>query len=160
MRIYRNKCDSWDNLSLGMQFRTCENFGDFADSKSSLNPQNFHKYKSHTANTSIVLNANDSNESSLRGSVSEAKTTKQSTLCRHTERSEVSKTRESNKNNESMIEKRINESNSPLQHCDSGNLDSRDLDSSLRTSCFAQNDEFGNDESSANSHKSTTKDTL
>ncbi|MGX2982052.1 hypothetical protein [Helicobacter sp. 23-1045] len=45
----------WGNSSLGMQFRTCENFGDFADTKSSLNPQNFHKYKSHTANTRIVL---------------------------------------------------------------------------------------------------------
>ena len=45
------------NSSLGMKFRTCENFGNFADIKSSLNPQNFHKYKSHTANTSIVCNA-------------------------------------------------------------------------------------------------------
>ena len=61
------------NSSLGMQFRTCENFGDFADSKSSLDPQNSHKYKSHTANTSIVLDTqnaesdtkNDSAEVSL-----------------------------------------------------------------------------------------------
>ena len=53
------------NSSLGMQFRTCGNFGDFADSKSSLNPQNSHKYKSHTANTRIV----DSGESSLRGRI-------------------------------------------------------------------------------------------
>ena len=63
-----------DNLSFGMQsagfanevkqpFRTCEIFGDFADPKSSLNPQNFHKYKSHTANTSIVDSASaESNE--------------------------------------------------------------------------------------------------
>ena len=52
------------NSSLGMQFRTCENFGDFADSKSSLNPQNSHKYKSHTANTRIVdSNKSDSTES-------------------------------------------------------------------------------------------------
>ena len=51
------------NSSLGMQFRTCENFGNFADIKSSLNPQNFHKYKSHTANTSIVDSASaESNE--------------------------------------------------------------------------------------------------
>ncbi len=42
------------NSSLGMQFRTCGNFGDFADSKSSINPQNSHKYKSHTENTRIV----------------------------------------------------------------------------------------------------------
>ena len=54
------------NSSLGMQFRTCENFGDFADTKSSLNPQNSHKYKSHTANTRIV-NSNKS-DSSLRES--------------------------------------------------------------------------------------------
>ncbi|MGX3010884.1 proline--tRNA ligase [Helicobacter sp. 23-1044] len=60
-----------DNLSLGMRFRTCENFGDFADTKSSLNPQNFHKYKSHTANTSIVDSANESKnaESSTQNSV-------------------------------------------------------------------------------------------
>ena len=34
-----------DNLSLGMQFRTCENFGDFADSKSSLNPKKSQKLR-------------------------------------------------------------------------------------------------------------------
>ncbi|MGX2973217.1 sulfatase-like hydrolase/transferase [Helicobacter sp. T3_23-1059] len=62
-----------DNLSLGMQFRTCENFGDFADTKSSLNSpkrsflENFHKYKSHTANTSIVCPAESKNNPSLRG---------------------------------------------------------------------------------------------
>ena len=78
--------------------------------------------------------------SSLRGSLSEAKTTKQSTLNRHTERSEVSKTRESNKNGESMIEKEIDELDSTLQHCDSNNLTPCDLDSLLHTSCFAQND--------------------
>ncbi|MGX3011190.1 hypothetical protein ACWIUD_06480 [Helicobacter sp. 23-1044] len=61
---------------------------------------------------------------------------------------------------------------STLQNCDSYNLDSCDLDSSLRSSRnFAQNDEFGvdchdslrksqNDKSSANLSKSTTKDTL
>ncbi|MGX2983302.1 hypothetical protein [Helicobacter sp. 23-1045] len=42
------------NLFWGMRFRTCEKFWDFADSKSSLNPKNFHKYKSHTAITSMV----------------------------------------------------------------------------------------------------------
>ena len=65
------------NSSLGMQFRTCENFGDFADSKSSLNPQNSHKYKSHTANTRIVdsniTDSSESNESSLRESQSDSK---------------------------------------------------------------------------------------
>ena len=43
------------NLFWGMQFRTCKNFWDFADSKSSLNPKNSYKYKSHTAITSIVI---------------------------------------------------------------------------------------------------------
>ena len=57
---------------------------------------------------------------------------KQSTLNRHTERSEVSKTRESNKNGESMTEKEINELDSSLQQNDSYNLDSCDLD------CFGQ----------------------
>ena len=42
------------NLSWGMQFRTCEKFRVFADFKSSLTPEIFHKYKSHTAITSIV----------------------------------------------------------------------------------------------------------
>ena len=79
-------------------------------------------------------------ESSLRGARSEAGATKQSKLNCHTERSEVSKTRESSIPSESMTEKRINKSDSPLRHCDSYNLDSRDLDSSLN-SRFAQNDE-------------------
>ena len=67
---------------------------------------------------------------------------------RHTElsqESEVSKTREYNKNGESMIEKRINELDSTLQHCDSNNSMSSDLDSSLRASRFAQNDEMRTD---------------
>ncbi|MGX2981934.1 sulfatase-like hydrolase/transferase [Helicobacter sp. 23-1045] len=64
-----------DNSSLGMQFRTCENFGDFADSKSSLNPQNFHKYKSHTTNTSIKIlqNAESNNKSDSCGSIVDEK---------------------------------------------------------------------------------------
>ena len=72
------------NLSLGMQsagfanevkqpFRTCENFGDFADPKSSLNPQNFHKYKSHTANTSIVCNAESKIKNAPCGSILDEK---------------------------------------------------------------------------------------
>ncbi|MGX2983380.1 restriction endonuclease subunit S [Helicobacter sp. 23-1045] len=56
----------------------------------------------------------------------------------HTERSEVSKTRESKRQNESMIEKRINKLNSHLKHCDSGDSMSSDLDSSLVS--LAQND--------------------
>ena len=39
-----------------------------------------------------------------------------------------SKSRESNKNNESRTKKRINESDSSLRHCDSHNLDSQGLD--------------------------------
>ncbi len=55
------------NSSLGMQFRTCGNFGDFADTKSSLNPQNSHKYKSHTANTRIVDSKNGDSAESKNG---------------------------------------------------------------------------------------------
>ena len=51
------------NLSWGMRFRTCENFWDSADYQSSVRPKNFHKYKSHTAITSIVDSA-ESAESS------------------------------------------------------------------------------------------------
>ena len=43
------------NLCLWYAIRTCKNFWDFADSKSSLNPKNSYKYKSHTAITSIVI---------------------------------------------------------------------------------------------------------
>ncbi|MGX3044416.1 hypothetical protein [Helicobacter sp. T3_23-1056] len=57
------------------------------------------------------------------------------TPLRHTERSEVSKPRESNKNNESRIERRINKTDSALQHCDSI---SSDLDSSVAS--LPQND--------------------
>ena len=74
--------------------------------------------------------------SSLRDSRSESKQSKPN---RHTERSEVSKTHESNKNDESMIKKSINELDSVLQHCDSYSLDSRVLDTSLVS--LAQNDE-------------------
>lgn len=59
----------------------------------------------------------------------------------HTEQSEVSKPRESNKNDKSMTDKRVNESVSTLRQDDSHNLDSRVLDSSLRAMRFAQNDE-------------------
>ena len=45
------------NLSWGMRFRTCKNFWDSTDSKSSFYPKNSYKYKSHTAITSIVDSA-------------------------------------------------------------------------------------------------------
>ena len=76
-------------------------------------------------------------------------------LYSHTERSEVSKTRESKRQGESRTENRINKlkSNkttvSPLGHCNSHNLDSRVLDSSLRALHFAQNDEVKNSPSLA-----------
>ena len=143
-------CPPWDNLSLGVQFRTCENFGDFADTKSSLNPQNFHKYKSHTANTSIVCNTESAKDSSLRGESIDSP--KQSIPNRHTERSEVSKTRESSKKAESMTDKRINELDLPLQHSDSYNLDSQDLDSSLVS--LAQNDKIREYSQNLGAHKS------
>ena len=58
------------NLFWGMQFRTCGKFRVFADSKSSLTPEIFHKYKSHTAITSIVVAfSHEFTESSLRGRI-------------------------------------------------------------------------------------------
>ena len=79
-------------------------------------------------------------------------------IFRHTEQSEVSKTSESSTSSESMTKNRINDLDSPLRHCDSGDSMSSDLDSSLRTSCYAQNDELlcesRNDKSSANTKKS------
>ncbi len=41
------------NSSLGMQFRTCENFCETTDNQSSFIHKNSHKYKSHTTNTRI-----------------------------------------------------------------------------------------------------------
>ena len=88
-------------------------------------------YESTTAITSIVFHAIrrfDTNLkfSSLRGS-GKARAL-QSTFCRHTERSEVSKPRESNQRQNAIIEKEINKLDSPLRQNDSHNLDSRDLD--------------------------------
>ena len=51
------------NLSWGMQFRTCENFWDSADHQSSVYPKNSHKYKSHTAITSMVASSYRSRKS-------------------------------------------------------------------------------------------------
>ncbi len=64
--------------------------------------------RSHTAITSIVVAkaTNLKNNSSLRG-VANAEAIQ---TYRHTERSEVSKSRESNKNSELMTQKRINKS--------------------------------------------------
>ena len=45
------------NLSWGMRFRTCKNFWDSTDSKSSFYPKNSYKYKSHTAITSMVASS-------------------------------------------------------------------------------------------------------
>ena len=57
-----------------------------------------------------------------------------------TQCSEVSKPRESNKNDELRTEKRFDELDSTLQRSDSNSLDSRTLDSSLRATLCAQND--------------------
>ena len=112
-----------------------------------------------TANLFDSLDSFESNKSpisSLRGS-GEA-TTKQSTNAnessplRHTERSEVSKTRESNSQQNAMIEKGINELDSHLQQNDFYVLESNGLDSSLQATLFAQNDKESisyNDESFA-----------
>ncbi|MGX2972794.1 MBOAT family O-acyltransferase, partial [Helicobacter sp. T3_23-1059] len=74
-RIY-----SWwvGNLSLGIHSADLLNRHK-ARTQSPLSLCRFSKnHESNTANTSIVLSTNDLNESSLRGSLSEAKTTKQS----------------------------------------------------------------------------------
>ncbi len=59
-----------ENSSLGMQFRTCENFCGTTDHQSSFIHKNSHKYKSHTANTRICdsnkSDSSDSAESALR----------------------------------------------------------------------------------------------
>ncbi len=61
------------NSSLGMQFRTCENFCGTTDHQSSFIHKNSHKYKSHTANTRIVdLNKGDSAESKNGKSMQDA----------------------------------------------------------------------------------------
>ena len=65
----------------------------------------------------------------------------------HTERSEVSKSRESSIQNESMIKNKINKLDSPVRHCDSNNSISSGLDSSLVS--LAQNDK-----KTADSHES------
>ena len=49
-----------------MRFRTCKNFWNFADFKSSLNPKNSYKYKSHTANTSIAIRCTNRSESNAQ----------------------------------------------------------------------------------------------
>ena len=80
----------------------------------------------------------------------------QSKQNRHTERSEVSKSRESKRQGESRIDKGNNKLDSPLRQDDLRDSMSCDLDSSLRASRFAQNDnEWG--ESSADSHESSGK---
>ncbi len=125
------------NSSLGMQFRTCENFCGTTDHQSSFIHKNSHKYKSHTANTRIYSlnqgNSSDSNESSLRG---------KSTPFRHTERIEVSKSCESNAMQSTMTQKRINESYKFAQNQRIvGDSQVAKMDSSLRATRYAQNDD-------------------
>ena len=142
-------CPPWlvGNSSLGIHSADFGFFGISQTPSLVSIPKNPKNYESNTANTSIVIrNANQSAKNpSLRGS-GEARAL-QSTPNRHTERSEVSKTRESSKNSELMIEKEINESDSHLQHYNSSDFASSDLDSSLVA--LAQNDKsnidcFGN----------------
>ena len=59
--INKQNLSNGGNLSWGMQFRTCKNFWDSADYQSSVRPKNSHKYKSHTAITSIVDSAESQN---------------------------------------------------------------------------------------------------
>ena len=62
-----------------------------------------------------------------------------------TSRSEVSKGCEFYTNNKSIFQKQIKKSDSNLQYCNSSNLMLCDLDSSLRASHFAENDESNAD---------------
>ena len=135
-------CPPWceGNSSLGIHSADSTNF-ECSQTSSLVSHSKFvENYESNTANTSIVIrNANQSaKNSSLRGESQDSP--KQFKPFRHTERSEVSKPRESSTQSESMTEKRINESDSNLQHYDSSNLDSLDLDSSLVS--LAQNDKI------------------
>ena len=140
-------CPPWceDNSSLTRPSRELEKSA--LDRRLALSRTDFSAQPTNLTQDTRIANASkDLSESSLRGSLSEAKTTKQSKRNRHTdpERSEVSKTRESKKINESRAEKQINKKNqttdSLLGHCDYHNADSLDLDTSLIS--LAQNDKI------------------
>ena len=121
----------WDNLFWGNHSADLANCHK-ARTQSPLSLCRFAKnYESTTAITSIVFHAirrfgTNLNFSSLRGESTDSP--KQSTFCRHTERSEVSKTREFKSQIHEMPQKRINESDSDLRHYDLSNLTPRDLD--------------------------------
>ena len=128
---------SCGNLSLDKHSADLLNFGRSQTPSLVSSPKFSKSNESHTENPSVVLNAKCA-DSSLQGESHESP--KQSNPNCHTERSEVSKTRESSIPSESMIDRRINEADSNLQHCDSSDSMSSDLDSSLRALHFAQND--------------------
>ncbi|MGX2982226.1 MBL fold metallo-hydrolase [Helicobacter sp. 23-1045] len=130
---------SKSNSSLGMQFRTCENFGDFADSKSSLNPQNSHKYKSHTANTRIVLEADSALDSANEINIAESQNLP--LPCGGGLRGWV----------DSAKQTKIAESNKNC-HIERSEISQNGRDSSLRTSCFAQNDKKIAESNAKNTH--------
>ena len=158
------------NLSLGIHSADLLNFGRSQTPSLVSRPKFSKNYESNTANTSIVCNDNNLKDLSLRGARSEASATKQS------------KTRESNPQQNTMIEKEIDELDLHLQHYDSYNLDSRvldchdfadaksrnddfvassrNLDSSLRALHFAQNDEVKNSPSLAEGVRGWVKTTL
>ena len=121
IKEFKNGDSLCGNSSLDKHSADLLNFGRSQTPSLVSRPKFSKSNESHTENPSVVLNAPDS---SLRGS-GEA-TTKQS------------KSRKSNIQSESMIDKRIDKSNSTLQHCDSNNLTPCGLDSSLVS--LAQND--------------------
>ena len=126
------------NSSLAQSSREFEKFS--FDRQPALSQSNFSAQPTNlTQDTRIANDLSNSKDSSLRGS-GEA-TTKQSTFSRHTERSEVSKTRESNKKAKAMINKRIDELDSPLQNCDLNNLTPCDLDCFGESNDLPRNDE-------------------
>ena len=100
--------ESCGNLSLDKHSADLLNFGRSQTQSLVSHPKFSKSNESHTENPSVVLKAESKNELSLRGGLSEAKTTKQSKANRHIECSEISKGRESKSQNKSITQKRIN----------------------------------------------------
>ena len=130
IRAMNEIVDIAKNSSLGAPFALGENFGEQQTPSLVLSPKFSPNTKLPPQNTRIV----DSNQGD----------SSKSTPFRHTERSEVSKSRESKAKSESMTQKRINESHRFAQSKRIvGNSQVAKMDSSLHGSRrFAQNDEF------------------
>ena len=127
---------------------------DFADSTHSLHHPSAREGEQNATTFAVDKESNDvkSNnlplpcggglrgwvESSLLGKSQDSRPT--SSLRDSRSESKQSKSDKSKRQSESMIKNKINELDSPLQHCDSYILDSRPLDSSLIS--FVQNDKL------------------